>query len=238
VADQRADVHAEPLTDRAHVLRERLPVPGHAGLQDVHRDRLDVREHPGQLLARLGLDRRERERAVADDDRRGAVMAGIGAERIPHDLRVVVAVVVDEARRDDPPVRFDGLTRGSAEPSQLDDLSLRDADVAVEGGPAGSVDDASVLDEEVVGHLVAPFAGTTVAGTSLEDTWEGAVLPPRFSRPGGKPGHGGDGSSEASPGIERVFPQACRGSCESACGWGSSGKRYGAAGRESRKGGG
>jgi hypothetical protein len=40
----------------------------------------------------------------------------------------------------------------------------------VESGTSGSVDDASVLDQEVVGHLVAPFRGTTVAGTSLEDT--------------------------------------------------------------------
>src|SRR4029453_12601156 len=101
-----------------------------------------------------------------DDDRRRAVMAGIGAERIPHDLRVVVAVVVEEARRDDPPLRLRCLARGSAWPSQLDYLSLRDANVAVEGGPAGSVDDASVLDEEVVGHLAAPLGVTTAAGTS------------------------------------------------------------------------
>ena len=157
VADERADVDTEPLADRVHVLGERLPVPGHAGLQHVHRDGLDVREHAGQLLARLGLDRRQRERAVADDHRGGAVVAGVGAERIPHDLRVVVAVVVDEARRDDPPVGLDRLTRGPAEASELDDLSLCDTDVAVKRGTPGSVDDASILDEQVVGHLVAPF---------------------------------------------------------------------------------
>src|SRR5262245_43290982 len=167
VADERADVDAEPRADRAHVLGERLPVPGHAGLQDVHRDRLDVREHPGQLLARLRLHRRQRERAVADDHRGGAVVAGVGAERIPHDLGVVVAVVVDEAGGNDPPVRFDRLARGPAEASELDDLPLGDTDVTVKRRTSGSVDDASVLDEQVVGHLVAPFAGTTVAGTAV-----------------------------------------------------------------------
>ena len=106
---------------------------------------------------------------------------------------------VDEsvARRDDPPVRFDRLTRGSAEPSQLDDLAFRHADVAVEGGTSGSVDDASVLDQEVVGHLVAPFAGTTVAGTR-------AVIHPRDSRRAGAR-LGWDGSSEARPLIDEDF---------------------------------
>src|SRR5438309_550440 len=82
-----------PPADRLHVLGERLPLPRHAGLQHVHRDRFDVRQHPGELLALVAFDRRQRERAVADDDGGRAVVAGERAERIPEDLRVVVAVV-------------------------------------------------------------------------------------------------------------------------------------------------
>ena len=84
-------------------------------------------------------------------------MAGIGAERIPDDLRVIVAVVVDEARRDDPTIRLDDLARGAGEAPQLDDLSPGHGDVAVESGPTRAVDDASVLDEQVVSHAVAPL---------------------------------------------------------------------------------
>ena len=105
---------AEPAPDRRHVLGERLPGPRHPGVEDVHRDRLDVGEHPGQPLASLGPHRGQSQRAVADDDGGRAVMAGVGAQRIPEDLRVVVAVIVDEARRDDPPVGLDHLAGGAA----------------------------------------------------------------------------------------------------------------------------
>ena len=59
-----------------------------------------------------------------------------GAERIPEDLRVVMTVVVHEPRRDGPPIGLDDPPRGSGEAPKLHDLSLRDPDVAVEGGPA------------------------------------------------------------------------------------------------------
>jgi hypothetical protein len=156
VADQRAHVHPEIPPDGAHVLGEALPRPRHAGLEDVHGNGLDVRQHARQLAARLGLDRGEGQGAVADDDRGRAVMAGVGAQRIPGDLRVVVAVVVDEARRDGPPIGLDDLPRDAAQAPQLHDLAPRHGDVAVEGGPTGAVDDASIPDEQVVTHAVAP----------------------------------------------------------------------------------
>src|SRR5262245_60771960 len=90
-------------------------------------------------------------------------MVGVGAERVPGDLGVVVAVVVDEARSDDPPIGLDDLARGAAEAPQLRDLSPGHGDVAVEGGSARAIDDASVSDEQVVGHAVAPFADRLTA---------------------------------------------------------------------------
>jgi hypothetical protein len=80
-----------------------------------------------------------------------------GAERIPEDLRVVVTVVVDEPRRDDPSIGLDDTSRGSVEAPELHDLSLGHPDVTVKGGPARAVDDAAVLDQQVVGHGVAPL---------------------------------------------------------------------------------
>src|SRR5439155_62367 len=152
VADERADVHRQLLPNRAHVLGERFPVPRHARAEHVHRDRFDVGEHPGEPLARFLLYRRERQRAVTDDDGGRAVVAGVGAERIPQHLGVVVAVVVHEARRDDPPVGLDDLACSAAQATELDDLAAGYPDIAVEGGAAGAVDDASVLDQQVVGH--------------------------------------------------------------------------------------
>src|SRR4030095_16691287 len=82
---------------------------------------------------------------------------------VPHDLRVVVAMVVDEARRDGPAVGFDGLARGAAETPHLDDLDPRHVDVAGVRGPTRSVDDASILDEQVVGHAWTPLLATATA---------------------------------------------------------------------------
>jgi hypothetical protein len=167
MTDERAHVDAEPLSDRLHVLGERLPRPGHARLEHLHRDRLDVGQHARQLFALLRLDGGEGERAVADDDRGGAVVTGVGTERVPHDLRVVVAVVVHEARGHDTAVGLDHPAGRAVEPSELHDLAAGHRHVTVEGGPTGSVDDAPVLDQEIVRHVVAPLG----VGVRIYDSW-------------------------------------------------------------------
>ena len=159
VTDQRADVDAEPAAYRLHVLREALPRPRHAGLQDVHRDRLDVGQHAGQLLALVLLHRRQRQRAVADDDGGGAVVAGERAQRVPQHLGVVVAVVVHEPRGDHTAVGLDHAPRRAVEPSELGDLAPHHADIAVEARPTGAIDDATVLDQEVKGHDMSSSSG-------------------------------------------------------------------------------
>ena len=79
VADQRRDVHAQPMVEGVEVFGNRLPAPRHAGPNRLERDRLDVREHAGEHLAVLLVGGRQGEGAVADDDRRRAVVAGEGA---------------------------------------------------------------------------------------------------------------------------------------------------------------
>ncbi len=81
------------------------------------------------------------------------MVAGIGAERIPGDLRVVVAVIVDKARRDDEPVGIDRTARGAGQLADLDDLPVFHRDVAAEGRATRAVDNAAVLDQQVIGHL-------------------------------------------------------------------------------------
>src|SRR5207247_5791440 len=53
---------------------------------------------------------------------------------------------------DDASVGLDRALGRAVQPPHLDDLAVGHADVAVEGGPAGTVDDAAVLDEQIVAH--------------------------------------------------------------------------------------
>src|SRR5438874_9910524 len=80
------------------------------------------------------------------------MVAGEGAERVPGDLRVVMTVVVDEARADHPALGIDGLAGRSGQFAHLDDLAVLDRDIAVEPRHAGSVDDAAVANQYVIRH--------------------------------------------------------------------------------------
>src|SRR5207247_8248162 len=102
---------------------------------------------------RVRLAGRQGQRAVADDDGGRAVMARIGAERVPRHLRIVMAVVVHEAGRHHPAVGLDGAAGWPGQPPQLHDLSARHSHIAIEGWPAGPLDDATVLDQDVVAHV-------------------------------------------------------------------------------------
>ena len=96
VADQIADVDAEMMIELVEILRHSLPAE-FDGAQYLHRDRFDIGEELRQPFFLALAHRGERQRAIAEDHGGGAVVAGIGAERVPGDLRVVVAVVVDKA---------------------------------------------------------------------------------------------------------------------------------------------
>src|SRR2546422_112870 len=50
--------------------------------------------------------------------------------------------------------------------SQFRNLAPHHADLAVEGGPTGAIDDATVLDQEVVGHGVLRSRGFANEGNS------------------------------------------------------------------------
>jgi hypothetical protein len=66
MADQVADVDAEPLVEMVHVLRDRLPVEID-GPQHRHRDRFDIGEKLGEPLLGALANRRETQRAIAKD---------------------------------------------------------------------------------------------------------------------------------------------------------------------------
>ena len=68
VPDEEPGVDPDAALEPAEVLAEGLPVPVDALLERGERHALDLRHHPAQVVGVLGVQRREREAAVAADD--------------------------------------------------------------------------------------------------------------------------------------------------------------------------
>ena len=101
----------------------------------------------------VGAARRDGEAAVAGGDGGDAVQRRRVAERVPGELRVVVGVDVDDARRDHQAVGVDHLVgRLAREPADGGDAPVADRDVGDLPGQAGAVDDEAAADQQVVGH--------------------------------------------------------------------------------------
>jgi hypothetical protein len=153
VPDQRADIDPEMPVEPVHVLREGLPIDLDR-VQDLHRDRFDIREELGHAFGLATAHRRQRQRAIADNDAGRAVVARERAQRIPGDLGVIVAVIVDKARGDRLTADIDDRVGSTRQFADLDDLAVLDGDIAMERRHARAVDDPAVLDQNVVRHLV------------------------------------------------------------------------------------
>ncbi len=134
-----------------HVLAGRLPIEIDRA-QHLHRDRFDIGEELGEPLLGAFPDRRQAERAIAENDGRRTVLGREGAQRVPGDLGVVMAMVVDKARGDGAAVGVDRLFGRARQFADFDDLAALDADIAAKRRHARAIDDAAVFDQEVIGH--------------------------------------------------------------------------------------
>src|ERR1700737_1830885 len=74
------------------------------------------------------------------------------AQRVPGCLSVIMAVVVDKAGCHHLPRGVDRALRRAAQLAEFDDLAVLDADIAAEGRRSRAVDDATILDQQVIGH--------------------------------------------------------------------------------------
>ena len=145
MADEVPHVHPQLLVEGGHVLPDRFPA--HIdGVEHLHGNGFDVGEKLGQAGRLARAHRRQRQRTIADDDGGGAVIAGEGAQRVPGHLRIIVAVIIDEAGGDHQPVGINGAGGGIPEFADRDNFALADPDIAAEGGHAGAIDDAPVLE--------------------------------------------------------------------------------------------
>src|ERR1700736_3296550 len=86
------------------------------------------------------------------------------AQRVPGDLRVIMAVIVDKAGCDGAALGVDRARRGAAQLADLDDLAVLDADIAAERWHPRAVDDQSVLDQQIISHRFFLSAESRVCG--------------------------------------------------------------------------
>src|SRR5262249_39689631 len=106
-----------------------------------------------------------------------AVIARERAQRIPGDLGVVVAVIVDEARGDRLTSDIDDRVGSARQFADLDDLAVLDGDIAMERRHPRAVDDPAVLDQDVIRHLALLLVVVAVDYS----TWRRPVIPSRPS---------------------------------------------------------
>src|SRR6266436_10366103 len=82
-----------------------------------------------------------------------------GAERVPGDLGVIVAVIVDKAGSNGAALGVDRAHRGAAQLADVDDLAVLDADIAAESRHSRAVDNQPVLDQQIIRHRYSPWGG-------------------------------------------------------------------------------
>jgi hypothetical protein len=80
------------------------------------------------------------------------VIAGKGAQRIPGHLRIIVAVIIDEAGGDHEAIGINGARRGVPQFANCDNFAVGDRDIAAEGRHAGAIDDSTILNHEIIRH--------------------------------------------------------------------------------------
>src|SRR5262249_40870843 len=99
----------------------------------------------------MRFDGCETEAAISQDHRSDAVPAGNGAPWVPSNLRIVVGVQIDEARRHDCAVGINGaFGQAGRSPAYLRDSALANPEVRAIARYAGSVDNRSAFDVDVI----------------------------------------------------------------------------------------
>ena len=156
VADQHADVQGKrPRLQRGQIFT-------HGG----RRNAIDRAARDGPQIAQKLLPVRlpegcEGESAVAVEDRRQPLPQFRMAEAVAEDLRVAVAVDIDEARRDAAAARVHRFRRFSQIPPNRGDFSVPDGEVGPIGRAAAAVEDGSAAQDHI--KHVYPSLQTIIA---------------------------------------------------------------------------
>ena len=147
--DQEAGVDPEAALERVEVLGEAGPVPGDAVLERGQGHALDLGHHAADVVGVLGVDRGQREPAVAADHGGHAVHVGGRGGGVPEELGVVVGVRVDDAGHTIRPVASNSVVAGS---STWPTATMRPSRIPMSAGAAGApgaVDERAGSDDVV-----------------------------------------------------------------------------------------
>ena len=150
VADHESDVQGQWLGfHHVEQLGERLPLVGDAGQEGFHRYGFDPGQEAGQELTISRCGRGQGETAVATHRGGDAVQRRGAQGRIPEQLRVVVGVQVDEARRHHQAVSLNGHVRLVVHRADLDDAPIDNAHVPLRAGSAAAVDHVTAVNQKI-----------------------------------------------------------------------------------------
>ena len=130
MTDDTANVDADVAFEFVQIVAVGFPAPRHAFLERHARDRFDTHETLDDSVFVAVIDGRQRQAAVAHDDRSYTMLRLAGTERIPENLPVHMGVMINESRRYDEAIGVD-RTRGRAmQPAHLGNFSILNADVS------------------------------------------------------------------------------------------------------------
>lgn len=153
----RADVdRARHPREGVEVLGKRLPVPAYAFGQHRSGDVLHALHHADQPVAPIRLHRCEPHAAVAHDDARDAMVRGGTQVGIPRRLPVEMRMHIDPARRNQRAVDAKLPGPGTELAAHGRDLSVANAEVALERWRSRSIDDAAATNYGIK-HAHASF---------------------------------------------------------------------------------
>src|SRR6185312_4059235 len=113
------------------------------------RNVLDAFHQFDQAVAILDADRREADAAIAHHHRRHAMPARRIEPGVPRCLPDIIRAVVDESRRDAIALGGDLIAPTARNLSDRGDLAVFHGDVGGDEGPAQSVGNASIADDEI-----------------------------------------------------------------------------------------
>jgi hypothetical protein len=156
VPDEEPHIEADAAVERTEVVGERAPAPRHAGLERGEGHALDLGHHAPEVIGVGRGDRREGKAAIPGDHARHTMEVRGAGRGIPEQLRVVVRMRVDDARRNHEPARVDRLGRLVGHRADRHDAAVADSDVGAPRGRTGPVDDRSALDHAVEHRATSP----------------------------------------------------------------------------------
>jgi hypothetical protein len=159
MADKDGGIDRSPSGfDGVEIFREgdEWPVAAETRFQRLSRHALDFFQRLDNQFAMLRPRRRDTKAAIAQHGGGDAMPGRDGHHAIPHHLRVVMRMHVDEARAHRLAGGVDGLARFAWRFAQGNDPTVLDANIAFVGCLAAAIDDGAAGDLDVVLHGFLP----------------------------------------------------------------------------------